>query len=105
MFPAAKPYTRVAGLYGFGLGSPPAGAAHEFWKKRFNFNIVDKVMVPKDLPEGEYLLSHRWDCEVSGTFFPRSFDSSPNHPRVLPPHQQTPQIWTNCADVTIGAVA
>ena len=40
-------------------------------------NIVDKVIVPKYLAAGEYLLSWRWDAEQSN------------------------QIWQNCADVTI----
>merc|ERR1711963_1135441 len=43
----------------------------------FDFQIVDKVAVPSDIAPGDYLLSWRWDCE------------------------QTPQIWANCADVTI----
>lgn len=38
--------------------------------------IVDRVHVPK-VPPGDYVLSFRWDCE------------------------QTPQVWQNCADVTI----
>jgi hypothetical protein len=44
----------------------------------FNFNIIDKVQIPKDLAPGDYVLSFRWDCE------------------------QTPQIWANCADVIIA---
>merc|ERR1719215_661432 len=35
----------------------------------FKFNVIDKVVIPADIPVGEYLLSLRWDCE------------------------QTPQIW------------
>ena len=31
--------------------------------------IVDRVIVPKDLPPGDYVIGWRWDCE------------------------QTPQIW------------
>merc|ERR1712007_198017 len=42
-----------------------------------NFTIVDQVRVPV-LPSGQYILSFRWDCE------------------------QTPQIWTQCADVKIA---
>merc|ERR1712137_266215 len=49
----------------------------DFWRARFNFNIIDKVQIPASLAPGEYLLSFRWDTE------------------------QTPQIWTNCADVTV----
>ncbi len=39
--------------------------------------IVDQVVVPKDLPPGDYVLGWRWDCE------------------------ETSQVWSNCADVTI----
>lgn len=46
-------------------------------KSRLMFGIVDKLRVPQDLPDGEYVLSWRWDCE------------------------QTPQIWTTCANVKI----
>ena len=41
------------------------------------YSIVDKVEVPADLEEGDYLLSWRWDCE------------------------QTPQIWQSCADILV----
>lgn len=39
--------------------------------------VSDHVIIPKDLPAGEYVLGWRWDCE------------------------ETAQIWQNCADVTI----
>ena len=39
--------------------------------------MKDKVIVPKDLPVGEYVLSWRWDCYMAD------------------------QIWSNCADVEI----
>jgi len=45
--------------------------------KQFQFNVFDEVVVPKDLPTGEYVLSFRLDAE------------------------QTPQIWAQCADITI----
>jgi len=88
-------FAPLDGLYGYGMGHCTSitnvqkngtftpgdtGCApdeHDFWFARFNFNIVDKVQIPEDLVPGKYLLSFRWDCE------------------------QTPQIWTNCADVTI----
>merc|ERR1712093_343079 len=35
--------------------------------------LVDQVQVPNDLPEGDYILSFRWDCE------------------------QTFQVWSQCA--------
>merc|ERR1712000_775463 len=44
-----------------------------------NFNMVDHVIVPAGLTPGDYVLSWRWDCEV------------------------TTQVWLNCADVTIKA--
>jgi predicted carbohydrate-binding protein with CBM5 and CBM33 domain len=38
-----------------------------------------RVILPKTLPAGDYVLGWRWDCE------------------------ETAQIWANCADVTIAA--
>merc|ERR1711939_855929 len=29
------------------------------------YSIVDKVLVPDDIPTGDYILSFRWDCEQS----------------------------------------
>eukprot|EP00930_Biecheleria_cincta_P082356 TRINITY_DN72108_c0_g1_i1.p1 TRINITY_DN72108_c0_g1~~TRINITY_DN72108_c0_g1_i1.p1 ORF type:complete len:296 (-),score=36.93 TRINITY_DN72108_c0_g1_i1:246-1064(-) len=49
----------------------------EFGDAAFDFGIVDKVRIPADLTPGEYVLSWRWDCEM------------------------TKQIWNSCADVTI----
>jgi len=40
--------------------------------------VIDQVRVP-NVPPGDYVLRWRWDCEMS------------------------PQIWANCADVTIKA--
>jgi len=42
-----------------------------------DMSIVDRVQVPRDLASGDYVLSFRWDCE------------------------QTPQIWSACADIRI----
>ena len=71
-------YAPLDGLYGFGVPALETSVDElRFWTSRFHFNIIDKVHIPQDLPAGEYLLSFRWDAE------------------------QTPQIWTNCADVTI----
>jgi hypothetical protein len=39
--------------------------------------ISDRVLVPRDLPPGAYVLSWRWDAE------------------------ETAQVWNNCADVTL----
>jgi len=44
-----------------------------------NWHVMDKVIVPMDLEEGEYLLSWRWDSYMAD------------------------QMWTNCADVKIIA--
>jgi len=46
---------------------------------KWDFSVVDKVVIPEDLVPGEYLLGWRWDCELSR------------------------QIWANCADITIVA--
>lgn len=45
----------------------------------FQYSIVDEIKVPEYLEAGEYLLSWRWDAE------------------------QSPQVWQNCADVTLVA--
>ena len=39
--------------------------------------IVDHVQIPEGLPQGDYVLGWRWDCEQSN------------------------QIWSSCSDVTI----
>jgi len=77
----------LPGLYGYGegacatlnnVGGNKCGAAQQkSIREKFKFNIVDKVQIPSDIPPGKYVLSFRWDCE------------------------QTPQIWAQCADVTI----
>merc|ERR1712039_165379 len=79
----------LPGLFGYGSAACFTGHAgagghcteeeREFTAKHFNFNIIDKVVVPADLPVGEYLLSFRLDSE------------------------QTPQVWAQCADITIVA--
>merc|ERR1712113_1175992 len=45
--------------------------------RHFQFNIFDLVQVPKSIPTREYVLSFRLDAE------------------------QSPQIWSQCADITI----
>jgi len=78
--------TPIPGLWGYGptLGCaynpmPPAERA-EYCGEIMDFRMVDLVKIPENLPLGEYVLSFRWDCE------------------------QTPQIWTMCADVKITAM-
>jgi hypothetical protein len=45
--------------------------------KQFQFNVFDRVVVPRDYAPGEYVLSFRYDAELS------------------------PQVWTHCSDITI----
>jgi hypothetical protein len=74
----------VGEAYGFGGGMCQSGlpfskcSPKQFKKQNFDFGIVDKVQVPA-LPEGDYVLSFRWESE------------------------QTPQVWSSCGDVTIKA--
>ena len=58
------------GLFGFGVN-------HLFNVPPFNWSIVDKVNIPKDLEPGHYVLSFRWDCE------------------------QTSQVWNSCASIKL----
>jgi len=44
-----------------------------------DFSLIDHLIVPTSLAAGDYVLSWRWDCEV------------------------TSQVWLNCGDVTITA--
>jgi hypothetical protein len=75
--PARPPYFALPGLYGYGVGSIGQALKREYFHDRFRFHIFDKVKVPADLAPGDYVLSWRWDVE------------------------QTPQVWANCADITI----
>merc|ERR1712217_630801 len=75
--PARPPYFPLPGLYGYGIGSIGQALSYDFFYERFRFHIFDRVRIPSDLTPGEYVLSWRWDVE------------------------QTPQVWANCADVTI----
>jgi hypothetical protein len=43
----------------------------------YNVEVVDQVLLPADLPAGDYVLGWRWDCEESN------------------------QIWASCSDVTV----
>lgn len=80
----------LPGLYGYGHSmcfdfsgdgkNTCTAEQNRYWTERFNFNIIDTVQVPADLPTGDYLLSFRWDCE------------------------QTPQIWAQCSDVTVTSL-
>jgi len=57
-------YPAVSGHSGFGKNVP-------------DWSMMDKVLIPADLEEGEYMLGWRWDCEESN------------------------QIWQNCADIVL----
>lgn len=61
---------------------PYGSCSKELWDKvvkQFNFSIVDEVRVPSNLEVGDYLLSWRWDSEM------------------------TPQVWAGCSDIRIEA--
>jgi len=70
-----KPPVRApmaVGKYGYNPG-PCAGN----WPT--TVNIMDTVRIPKDIELGQYVLSWRWDCEL------------------------TAQVWNSCSDITIVA--
>jgi hypothetical protein len=46
---------------------------------QWDYSVVERVVVPESIASGEYLLSWRWDCELSR------------------------QVWLNCADITVAA--
>ena len=60
------------------LGAPPFMPGGKMAGSAFDYEMVDKLKVPKDIEAGEYVLSWRWDCE------------------------ETPQVWNSCADLTIA---
>lgn len=62
--PGTEFYEPLSGKSGFGKDVP-------------EWSIGDKVIIPADLEEGEYVLGWRWDCEEST------------------------QIWQNCADIIL----
>lgn len=57
-------YPGLSGHTGFGKNVP-------------EWSMMDKVVIPEDLEEGEYFLGWRWDCEEST------------------------QVWENCADIEL----
>ena len=73
-FPEALP--GISGYYSQATCHGQSGAVDD-GLAGFEFNIVDRVVVPETLPAGDFLLSWRWDCE------------------------QSKQIWQNCADVRL----
>merc|ERR1712224_547847 len=63
----------AAGAFQFPM--PVAGLIPSQW----DFSVVESVIIPETIAPGEYLLSWRWDCELSR------------------------QVWLNCADITVVA--
>jgi len=49
----------------------------DFHSDYTKYAVEDSVVVPEDIPAGDYVLGWRWDCE------------------------QTSQVWSSCADITI----
>jgi len=70
-----------SGGYQFDTPAPGVHGYGEYFSSQFmstfGFVIVDKVQIPSNLKPGKYVLSFRWDCE------------------------QTPQVWTTCADIAV----
>ena len=66
----------------FSVSAVSAASAYSgYGKSIWEWSILDTVEVPADLEPGAYVLSWRWDCE------------------------QSAQVWQNCADVEIVALA
>lgn len=61
----------------YGLGGPPYYPG-QAGPTVYEYEMVDQVKIPADLPSGDYMLNWRWDCE------------------------ETPQVWNSCADITIA---
>jgi len=75
-FPAGSEWSMNPVPNEAGKFTPPLpGLVGSHWA----FSLIDQVQLPKELTAGNYVLSWRWDCEI------------------------TPQVWTNCADITISA--
>lgn len=76
-FPAGSEWTRNPIPMELGIGRPIPGLPGMYGRGPFPYSIQDRVMVPADLPTGNYVLSFRWDAE------------------------QTKQVWSQCSDVHI----
>jgi hypothetical protein len=70
------------------LQSPFTGDAFQFpmpieglIPSKWDFSVVETVIIPESIAPGDYLLSWRWDCELSR------------------------QVWLNCADITVVVAA
>jgi len=71
-FPAPCP--QDTGPYPWSTDGSGQGACSGDWTAGL---ISDHIIIPEDVPAGDYVLGWRWDCE------------------------ETAQIWSNCADVHI----
>lgn len=68
----------INGCLSYGGLNPTANdASYDNVIKQFDFRVIDRLEVPVNIAAGKYVLSWRADSE------------------------QTPQVWTNCADVLI----
>jgi len=63
----------VPGVFGRGIYQ----VTPLYAKMSFDWSIVDRVVIPKGLEPGKYVLGWRWDSE------------------------QEPQVWANCADIEL----
>ena len=72
-----EPVPGASGFYG--LTPDDVAQGRSAWNRKLTqFSVVDQVQVPADLEAGDYVLGFRMDCE------------------------QTPQIWSYCADIRIS---
>ena len=68
--------------------------------------ILDRVKIPKDLPPGDYVLG--WRCAQPSALRPLGFPSllsSGSHARRFAAGdcEESTQVWSSCADVTVVA--
>ena len=71
----------LPGLYGYGSATCFTGGAGAgggctaaqalWWAEKFHFNIMDQVLVPRELEAGEYALSFRWGAPNPCPLCPR----------------------------------
>lgn len=74
--PTRSRWEKLLGGYGVYDGAIGGDSFLHPKKHMFQFNIVDKVVVPM-VPPGDYVMQWRWEAEMA------------------------PQIWLSCSDVTI----
>lgn len=59
----------------------------------YNLEIVDRVVIPDNIPTGKYVLGFRWDCEESNQIWQSCSDINVINNKPLPP-TTTPQGFT-----------